>query len=98
MAKVNTKKNTRLLKYLAAIAGDGEAPNPITELERHLYNIAQNVGAGSGESSEDVAKDIEDAIKELGLPTPKAADAGSTLGVDSEGKWVLIPAQPSGTA
>lgn len=91
-----TKDRTRLEKYLNAIAGNGEAPEPITELEKLLYNIVENVGAGSGESSEDVAKDIEDAIKALGLPTPKAADAGSTLGVDSEGKWVLIPAQPSG--
>jgi len=51
MAKVITKAVTRFQKFLAAIAGDGTAPNPITSDEKLMYNIAEKMnesGGGSG--------------------------------------------------
>lgn len=65
MAKVNVNAITKLQKYLAAIAGDGTAPTPITDFEKLLYNIAEAVGS-AGESE---------------LPSVKAADNGKVLGV-----------------
>lgn len=48
MAKITVKAVTRLQKFLAAIAGDGAAPNPITDKEKLLHNIAENVNNGGG--------------------------------------------------
>lgn len=48
MAKITVKAVTRLQKFLAAIAGDGVAPNPITDKEKLLHNIAENVNNGGG--------------------------------------------------
>lgn len=50
MAKVDTKAITRIEKFLKAIAGDDVAPDPITDLEKLLYNIAENVNAGGSSS------------------------------------------------
>ena len=38
--KVPVNPITRRQKFLAAIAGDAELPEPITETEKLLYNIA----------------------------------------------------------
>ena len=38
--KVPVNPITRRQKFLAAIAGDAEPPEPITETEKLLYNIA----------------------------------------------------------
>ena len=53
MEKKTVKAVTRKQKYLAAIAGDGVAPSPITSDEKLMYNIAEktNEGGGSGGSS-----------------------------------------------
>jgi thiamine pyrophosphokinase len=48
MEKTTVKAVTRLQKFLAAIAGDGVAPNPITDQEKLLHNIAENVNNGGG--------------------------------------------------
>jgi len=50
MEKKTVKAVTRKQKYLAAIAGDGVAPSPITSDEKLMYNIAEkmNNGGGSG--------------------------------------------------
>jgi len=50
MEKKAVKAVTRKQKYLAAIAGDGVAPSPITSHEKLMYNIAEktNEGGGSG--------------------------------------------------
>lgn len=47
MAKVTTNPITRRQKFLGAIAGDNEAPVPITDTERLLHNIAEQVNNGS---------------------------------------------------
>ncbi len=50
MAKVHTNPVTRRQKFLGAIAGDNEAPTPITETEKLLNNIDEQVnGGGAGE-------------------------------------------------
>lgn len=46
MEKKTVKAVTRKQKYLAAIAGDGVAPNPITSDEKLLYNIAEKTNEG----------------------------------------------------
>ena len=46
MAKKTVKAVTRKQKYLAAIAGDGVAPSPITSDEKLMYNIAEKVNEG----------------------------------------------------
>lgn len=43
MEKKTVKAVTRLQKFLAAIAGDREAPEPITDFEKLLYNIAEAI-------------------------------------------------------
>lgn len=48
MEKKTVKAVTRKQKYLAAIAGDGVAPNPITSDEKLMYNIAEKVNEGGG--------------------------------------------------
>ena len=48
MAKVETNPVTRRQKFLGAIAGDNDAPAPITENEKLLYNIAEQVQSGGG--------------------------------------------------
>lgn len=74
MAKVNVNAITKLQKYLAAIAGDGTAPTPVTDFEKLLYNIAEAVGA-AGESE---------------LPSTSESDNGKkVLGV-SGGKWAKV--------
>ena len=45
MAKKTVKAVTRLQKFLAAIAGDCGAPEPITDFEKLLYNIAEAVNS-----------------------------------------------------
>lgn len=40
LTKVPVNPITRRQKFLAAIAGDAELPEPITETEKLLYNIA----------------------------------------------------------
>lgn len=67
MAKVNVNAITRLQKYLAAVAGDATAPDPVTDLEKLLYNIAQAVASAS----------------ESDLPSVSAADNGGLLGVSA---------------
>lgn len=47
MAKKTVKAVTRLQKFLAAIAGDCDAPEPITDFEKLLYNIAEEVHSDS---------------------------------------------------
>lgn len=48
MEKITVRAVTRLQKFLAAIAGDGVAPDPITDKEKLLHNIAENVNNGGG--------------------------------------------------
>ena len=73
MAKVNVNAITKLQKYLAAIAGDTEAPTPITTMDKLLYNIAEAVG-GASESE---------------LPEYSATQNGKVLGVvDGALAWV----------
>lgn len=74
MAKVNVDAITRLQKYLAAIAGNGTAPTPITDFEKLLYNIAETVGA-AGESE---------------LPSTSASDNGKKMLGVSGGKWAKV--------
>ena len=50
MEKKTVKAVTRKQKYLAAIAGDGVAPNPITSDEKLMYNIAEKTNEGGGSS------------------------------------------------
>ena len=47
MAKVKVDAITRSQKYLAAIAGDGTAPAPVTDCEKLLYNIAEKTNEES---------------------------------------------------
>ena len=54
MAKIITKAVTRLQKFLAAIAGDGVAPNPITDKEKLLFNIAEEMKAASASDLPDI--------------------------------------------
>lgn len=67
MAKILTKAVTRLQKFLAAIAGDATAPTPVTNQEKLLFNIAEEMKAAS--SSE--------------LPKITAANDGQVLTADS---------------
>lgn len=64
MAKITVKAVTRLQKFLAAIAGDGAAPNPITDKEKLLHNIAENVnnGGDSGGGGVLVVHDVEGTL------------------------------------
>ena len=43
------KAITRLQKFLNAIAGNGEAPEPITDSEKLLANIAEGGGGGGND-------------------------------------------------
>lgn len=67
MAKILTKAVTRLQKFLAAIAGDATAPTPVTNQEKLLFNIAEEMKAAS--SSE--------------LPKITAANDGQVLTANS---------------
>ncbi len=49
MTKVKTNPITRRQKFLGAIAGGNEAPAPITENEKLLYNIVQKANDGTCE-------------------------------------------------
>lgn len=53
MEKKTVKAVTRKQKYLAAIAGDGVAPSPITSDEKLLYNIAEKTNEGGGSGGDD---------------------------------------------
>lgn len=53
MEKKTVKAVTRKQKYLAAIAGDGVAPSPITSDEKLMYNIAEKVNEGGGSGGAD---------------------------------------------
>ena len=72
MAKILTKAVTRLQKFLAAIAGDATAPIPVTNQERLLFNIAEEMKATSAS----------------GMPTVTAANAGQVATVNNSGVWV----------
>lgn len=54
MAKIITKAVTRLQKFLAAIAGDAVAPTPITNQEKLLFNIAEEMKAASASDLPDI--------------------------------------------
>lgn len=47
------KAITRFQKFLNAIAGNGEAPEPITNLEKLLANIAEKINSSSAAAEAD---------------------------------------------
>lgn len=79
MAKITVKAVTRLQKFLAAIAGDGVAPNPITDKEKLLHNIAENVNNGGGSGGGGVLV-VHDVLGTLDKTWQEIANAVATTG------------------
>lgn len=82
MAKIITKAVTRLQKFLAAIAGDAVAPTPITNQEKLLFNIAEEMKAASASDLPDIGSSDKNKYLHTNESTGALEWAGGGSGGD----------------
>lgn len=83
MEKKTVKAVTRKQKFLAAIAGDGVAPHPITSDEKLMYNIAEKTNEGgdsTGGGSSGGVLVVHDVLGTLDKTWQEIANAVATTG------------------